>query len=54
MLVSRVDPWVQTIRLLSSELRCPDAGADTTPVAKRGTSYGCEATSSISHLPHLK
>ena len=54
MLVSRVDPWIQTIRLLSSELRCPDAGADTTPVAKRGTSYGCEATSSTSHLPHLK
>src|SRR5258708_1135997 len=54
MLVSRVDPWVQTIRLLSSGLRCPDAGADTTPVAKRGTCYGCEATASTSHLPHLK
>jgi hypothetical protein len=54
MLVSQIDPWAQTIRLLSSGLRCPDAGADTTSAAKRGTGCGCEATSSTSHLPHPK
>ncbi|MGF6781351.1 DUF3331 domain-containing protein [Paraburkholderia sp. GAS334] len=47
MLVSQVDPWVQTIRLLSSGSRCADARADTTPVAKH-------RTSSISRSPHLK
>jgi hypothetical protein len=54
MLVSQVDPWVQTIRLLSSGLRCPNAGADTTPVPKRGSSYGFEAMPGTSGLPHLK
>jgi hypothetical protein len=54
MLVSQVDPWVQTIRLLSPGSRRPGAGAHTMPVAKRGTFHGCEATSSTSRSPHLK
>src|SRR5471032_684330 len=54
MFVSQVDPWLQTIRLLSSGSRRPDAGADKRLAAKRGTSYGCEATSSTSQSPHLK
>ncbi|WP_408238125.1 DUF3331 domain-containing protein [Paraburkholderia dipogonis] len=54
MLVSRVDPWAQTIRLLSSGLRCPNAGADATPVPERSTSYGFEAMPGTSRLPHLR
>jgi hypothetical protein len=54
MLVSQFDPWVQTIRLLSSAPRYPDTGAATTPVSKRGASYVREATSGASRSPHLK
>ncbi|SEF05577.1 protein of unknown function [Burkholderia sp. WP9] len=53
MLISRVDPWSQTIQLLSSGLRCPDAGTDRMSVVKRGTFYGGGATSSTSQLPRL-
>lgn len=53
MLLSHVDPWIQTIRLLSSGLPCQNAGADTAPVPRRGTSYGFQ-TLSGTDLPHLK
>jgi hypothetical protein len=54
MLVSRFDPWVQTIQLLSSGPRYPEAGAVTLPVTQRTTSAGCGAAFSISRSPHLK
>ncbi|ACD16098.1 DUF3331 domain-containing protein [Paraburkholderia phytofirmans] len=54
MLGSRIDPWGQTIRLLTSGFRCPEADADTRPVPKRGTSNGFEAMPGTGHLPHLK
>jgi hypothetical protein len=54
MLLSQLDPWVETIRLLSSESRDPDIVADTTPVPKRGRSCGCEVKSSANCPPHLK
>jgi hypothetical protein len=46
MLVRRIDPWVQTIRLLSSGLRCPDAGGAMTSAAKQNASSGYDLTPS--------
>jgi hypothetical protein len=54
MLLCQVDPWVQTIQLLSSEPRYPDAGDDPAPVEKREPSYGRHVTSSASCSPHLR
>ena len=54
MLVSQFDPWVQTIQLLSSGPRCPEAGVDTSPLPKRTSSHGCGATPGICRSPHLK
>ncbi|MBT2794278.1 DUF3331 domain-containing protein [Paraburkholderia strydomiana] len=53
MPVSTVDPWVQTIRLLSSALRCPDVGVGTTLTPKRRTSYGFETMSSAGRSPQV-
>jgi Domain of unknown function (DUF3331) len=52
MLVSRNDPWVQTIRMLSSGARRPGDGA-VTSVAKQGAPSGHNATSSANRSPHL-
>jgi hypothetical protein len=53
MLVSRIDPWVQTIRLLSSGPRCPVADGEPTSAARPSTSSGYNVTSSTNHSPHL-
>lgn len=54
MLIFQGDPWVQTIRLLSSGPRYPDAISNATPVAKRERSCGCDALASTGRSPHLK
>jgi len=54
MLVSQVDPWVQTIQLLSFGARFPDVFVDATPVAKRTPPRGCGATLSTPCSPQLK
>jgi len=54
MLVSQIDPWVQTIQLLSFEPRFPDVCVDATPVARHTASHGCRAMLSTSSSPQLK
>jgi hypothetical protein len=54
MLICQVDPWVQTIRLLSSGPRYPDAGVNTMPLSKRGRTCGCDVIASTGCSPHLK
>ncbi|PRY00199.1 DUF3331 domain-containing protein [Paraburkholderia sp. BL25I1N1] len=54
MLVSRIDPWSQTIRLLSSGFRRANVDGGTQCVPERATSHGFETTPGTSHLPHLK
>lgn len=47
------DPWVQTIRLLSSERPCPCVVVDTTRATKHATLYGPETMSNTDSLPRL-
>jgi hypothetical protein len=44
MLLSQFDPWVQTIRLLSPEPRCPEVKGDKPPVVKRAAPFGSKGT----------
>lgn len=53
MLASRIDPWVQTIRLLSSGSGCRGARGEMTSAAKHCTSSGYNATSSTNRSPHV-
>jgi hypothetical protein len=53
MLVSQIDPWVQTIQLLSSGSRYSDAHIETMSAADQGMSSGCKMTARTSRSPHL-
>ncbi|MFM0092976.1 DUF3331 domain-containing protein [Paraburkholderia sediminicola] len=53
MLASQVDPWVQTIRLLSCGSQRPDADNEMLFTARRCASFGRDAVLSTGPSPHL-